>query len=76
MKDMKRGTAAGGDKVTAEMLKMAEDTAFKCITEIANKFYHTGNLIEQMRTSVFVSMPKSSGNRSGTILEQSVSCGK
>jgi len=61
MKDMKRGKAAGSDGVTIEMLRAAGDMAVKSITEIANKVYHSGQITEQMCTSVFIAIPKVSG---------------
>ena len=44
-----------------EMLRAAEDTTIKCITEIANKVYNSGQITEQMCKSTFIAIPKVSG---------------
>ncbi|GFR86206.1 RNA-directed DNA polymerase from mobile element jockey-like [Elysia marginata] len=54
LKDMKYGKAAGIDNIFCEMGDFGIDT----LTELCNKMYHTAYIPEDLKTSVFILIPK------------------
>ncbi|KAG1651907.1 Craniofacial development protein 2 [Nymphon striatum] len=57
-KSLKNGKACGPDEISAEMLRALGDFGVDRITEICNDIYNTGYLPEDMRKSVFITIPK------------------
>ncbi|GFS24698.1 RNA-directed DNA polymerase from mobile element jockey-like [Elysia marginata] len=58
LKDMKYGKAAGIDNISCEMLKALGDFGIDTLTELCNKMYHTAYIPEDLKTSVFILLPK------------------
>ncbi|GFS04911.1 endonuclease-reverse transcriptase [Elysia marginata] len=55
---MKYGKAAGIDNIFCEMLKALGDFGIDTLTELCNKMYHTAYIPEDLKTSVFILLPK------------------
>lgn len=58
LRKMKNGTAAGGDEITAEMLKALGDFGIEKLTVLFNNIYNTGFLPEEMLSSIYITLPK------------------
>lgn len=61
MSKMKRGKAAGEDRIMVEMLEAMGEFAIKNITILANQIYNEGAITEQMCNSIFIPLPKING---------------
>jgi len=55
---MKSGKAQGIDGITADMLKALGEFGVSTLTEMCNKMYETAYLPEDLRTSIFILLPK------------------
>ncbi|GFS21694.1 endonuclease-reverse transcriptase [Elysia marginata] len=58
LKGMKYGKTAGIDNISCEMLKALGDFGIDTLTELCNKMYHTAYIPEDLKTSVFILLPK------------------
>ena len=61
MKKMKNRKSPGPDEVMIEMLNATEEFGVEKITALANKIYNSGYIPEEMRKSVFITLPKKPG---------------
>ena len=61
MKKMKNKKSPGTDEIMIEMLNATEEFGIEKVTALANKIYNTGYIPEEMRKSVFVTLPKKPG---------------
>ena len=55
---MKSGKAQGIDGITADMLKALGEFGVSTLTQMCNKMYETAYLPEDLRTSIFILLPK------------------
>jgi len=60
LQSMKTGKASGVDKVSTEMLKALGSFGLSLLTEMCNKMYRMAYIPEELRTSIFVLLPKKS----------------
>src|SRR5579872_7213971 len=70
IKHMKRNKACGPDNIFAELLHAAEEFSVEKITEIANYIYNSGEIPDDLSTSIFIALP----NRAGFRHVQQVRC--
>ena len=56
--DMKTGKAAGIDNISTEMLKALGEFGIEALTDLCNKMYHSAYIPEDLKTSIFVLLPK------------------
>ena len=57
---MKRVKAAGLDNIKIEMIAALGDFGLEKITDLCNEIYNTGHIPHDLKTSVFVALPKKS----------------
>ena len=58
IKKMKAGKAPGVDAVTTEHLKGLGDDGLEKLTEVLNLIYDTGHIPDDLRHSLFITIPK------------------
>ena len=58
IKNLKQGKAAGPDKITTEMIKSLANFGIDTITELCNDIYNTGYIPKDLKTSIFITLPK------------------
>jgi hypothetical protein len=58
LKQMKTGKACGIDNISTEMLKALGEFGLTVLTNICNKIYETAYIPEDLKTSVFILLPK------------------
>ena len=57
-KRMRDKKTAGIDGITTEVLKALDDTSLKILTKLCNKIYSTGHIPNDMKNSIFFTLPK------------------
>jgi len=60
LNSMKTGKACGIDNISTEMLKALSDFGVYTLTEFCNRMYETAYIPEELKTSVFILLPKKS----------------
>ena len=55
---MSTGKACGIDNISTEMLKVLGDFGTTVLTELTNKMYETAHIPDDLKTSVFILLPK------------------
>jgi len=58
IKSMRNGKATGNDKISKEMIEACEDLGTEKILDLANSIYNSGVIPNQMKESVFITIPK------------------
>ena len=57
-KRMRDKKTAGIDDITTEVLKALDGTPLEIVTKLCNKIYSTGHIPDDMKNSIFVTLPK------------------
>ena len=55
---MKDGRAMGMDEISTEMIKALDEENIDTITKLCNIIYNTGYVPEEMKQSIFITIPK------------------
>ncbi|GFS04399.1 RNA-directed DNA polymerase from mobile element jockey-like [Elysia marginata] len=55
---MRNGKVSGIDNISKEMLQAMGDFGINIVTEMCNKMYHNTHIPEDLRTSIFILLPK------------------
>jgi len=58
LRKMKYGKAVGNDKINKEMLTAIDNLGINKLHTIVNKIYETGTIPQQMKESIFITLPK------------------
>lgn len=58
LNSMKTGKACGIDNISTEMLQALGDFGVNILTELCNRMYETAYIPEDLKTSVFILLPK------------------
>ena len=58
LKHLKGGKAPGPDEIYSEMIQAAGDLAVEKLTKLCNMIYDTGYIPEDLRRSIFITIPK------------------
>jgi len=58
IKTMSKGKAVGVDNISTESLQALGDFGTEKLTEICNEIYHSAEIPEDLRTSIFIVLPK------------------
>ena len=60
-REMKKGKATGQDGISIELIEALGDRGIDALTKIFNVIYYKGELPEELRKSVFITLPKKAG---------------
>ena len=58
LQHMGNGKASGIDNISKEMLQAMGDFGVNILTEMCNRMYHNTHIPEDLRTSIFILLPK------------------
>ena len=61
LKQMSKGKAVGVDNISAEALQALGDFGIEKLTELCNDMYKSAYIPEDLRTSIFIALPKKPG---------------
>ena len=61
VKSMKKGKAAGPDKITVEMIESLDEFGIDMLTDFLNAIYDTGEIPSDLSKSIFIALPKKPG---------------
>ena len=61
VKSMKKGKAAGPDKITVEMIESLDEFGIDMLTDFLNAIYDTGDIPSDLSKSIFIALPKKPG---------------
>ena len=66
IQSMKNGKATGSDEMSTEMLRALDDQDIDVITNICNIIYNSGVTPNNLKQSIFITLPKESKAQSCT----------
>ena len=66
IQSMKKGKASSSDEISTEMLRALEDQNIDVITNLSNIIYNSGFIPNDLKQSIFITLPKWSKAQSGT----------
>ena len=61
VKSMKKGKAAGPDKITVEMIESLDEFGIDMLTDFLNAIYGTGEIPSDLSKSICIALPKKPG---------------
>jgi hypothetical protein len=58
---LKKGKAVGLDQISLEMIEALEEFGIEAVTAMCNEIYDTGHIPYDLKTSIFITLPKKPG---------------